>query len=542
MATSRLAHAKGVWRFIYVMASVSAALAAGAAMAEARPTAQSFPERYQEAIRSADNLIFDIQDALDDPWFGCEDLDLAADEVAASERTLKSLIAEADRTGQDIAAGKLRYTLAALSDTSDDIKPYCGNTLRIRGIRLRPFIEIGVVSQDVTGHKQRLAHDVNNTVAYDFANVDQKSSGSKFLLGMDIPLLPIGKSRLALGMSYAYTSLNSSASDSANGPFNAPGLGVGTNPNGFSTNSNNAVSYQYESDSIRHEFDVSAATRFRSGPVYFSPRIGGIFGVYTVDDKYTFNRPSPPSTFAGNYTTNSTVYTVGPYVQLGIDYRIPQSNVTLFGTGKAGFDYNWAKSNVSFELTSPSAFAELQNVSISDTKYTPNLSLEGGFKVDFGPWDAYLKGGIQYGRYVPNISIPGGGSLPMLNGETETEYSITAGLKADLSRLDKKPRRQLSYSDARLKRDIAQVGRLANGLRLYRYRYRWSDTVYVGVMAQEVALLKPNAVLRGPDGFLAVDYGRLGLRMMTWDEWLAAGACAQFPAAISNCRLEDEAG
>ena len=46
---------------------------------------------------------------------------------------------------------------------------------------------------------------------------------------------------------------------------------------------------------------------------------------------------------------------------------------------------------------------------------------------------------------------------------------------------------QFAVSDIRLKTDIAPVGQLANGLNLYRYRYLWSDTIYVGVMAQEVA-------------------------------------------------------
>jgi hypothetical protein len=75
-------------------------------------------------------------------------------------------------------------------------------------------------------------------------------------------------------------------------------------------------------------------------------------------------------------------------------------------------------------------------------------------------------------------------------------------------------------SDIRLKRDIAQVGELDSGI--YRYRYLWSDTIYVGVMAQEVAAVKPEAVLRGADGYLRVDYARLGLRLQTWDQWAAA--------------------
>ncbi len=79
-----------------------------------------------------------------------------------------------------------------------------------------------------------------------------------------------------------------------------------------------------------------------------------------------------------------------------------------------------------------------------------------------------------------------------------------------------------SPSDIRVKRDITQVGRLHNGLGLYRYRYLWSDTSYVGVMAQEVASVDEDAVVPGVDGYLRVDYARLGLRLQTWDEWIAA--------------------
>jgi outer membrane immunogenic protein len=77
-------------------------------------------------------------------------------------------------------------------------------------------------------------------------------------------------------------------------------------------------------------------------------------------------------------------------------------------------------------------------------------------------------------------------------------------------------------SDARLKRDITLVGRRDDGLGLYRYRYLWSDTVYVGVMAQEVALIHPDAVVRsGLDHYLRVDYGRLGLQLIILPEWEA---------------------
>jgi Protein of unknown function (DUF3300)/Chaperone of endosialidase len=77
-------------------------------------------------------------------------------------------------------------------------------------------------------------------------------------------------------------------------------------------------------------------------------------------------------------------------------------------------------------------------------------------------------------------------------------------------------------SDIRLKQDIVALGRLDNGLELYRFRYKGSDrTDYVGVMAQDVQQIEPSAVRRGPDGYLQVDYDQLGLKFMTWKEWLA---------------------
>jgi hypothetical protein len=79
---------------------------------------------------------------------------------------------------------------------------------------------------------------------------------------------------------------------------------------------------------------------------------------------------------------------------------------------------------------------------------------------------------------------------------------------------------QQTTSDIRLKRDIVEVGRLGNGIHLYHFRYNWADEEYVGVVAQEVTKVAPAAVSRGADGYLRVDYGKLGLRLETWDEWL----------------------
>jgi hypothetical protein len=82
-------------------------------------------------------------------------------------------------------------------------------------------------------------------------------------------------------------------------------------------------------------------------------------------------------------------------------------------------------------------------------------------------------------------------------------------------------------SDVRLKRDIEPLKQLDNGLTLYRYRYLWNDTAYVGVMAQDVAKVVPDAVVEGQDGYLRVLYDRLGLKFQTWQSWLASQSEAQ---------------
>ena len=78
-------------------------------------------------------------------------------------------------------------------------------------------------------------------------------------------------------------------------------------------------------------------------------------------------------------------------------------------------------------------------------------------------------------------------------------------------------------SDINSKHDIILLGRLDNGLGFYRYSYNGSDKVYVGVMAQEVQKVMPEAVEVGRDGYLRVHYEKLGLKFETYEHWVASG-------------------
>jgi hypothetical protein len=64
-------------------------------------------------------------------------------------------------------------------------------------------------------------------------------------------------------------------------------------------------------------------------------------------------------------------------------------------------------------------------------------------------------------------------------------------------------------SDRRLKENIVKVGELANGIAVYTYNFIGKKVREMGVMAQEVLPVMPEAVIVGDDGFYQVNYGML---------------------------------
>ena len=87
-------------------------------------------------------------------------------------------------------------------------------------------------------------------------------------------------------------------------------------------------------------------------------------------------------------------------------------------------------------------------------------------------------------------------------------------------------------SDIRLKHDVVLIGHLDNGLGFYRFAYNGSEKAYVGVLAQEVQSVEPDAVVVGRDGYLRVFYDKLGLKLQTYEQWIASGA--QIPSAAQQ--------
>lgn len=72
------------------------------------------------------------------------------------------------------------------------------------------------------------------------------------------------------------------------------------------------------------------------------------------------------------------------------------------------------------------------------------------------------------------------------------------------------------FSDMRLKENVSEIGKDAyTGLNLYHFSYinDPDDTMYEGVMAQEVLNFMPEAVALTEDGFFTVNYNMLGMEM-----------------------------
>lgn len=73
----------------------------------------------------------------------------------------------------------------------------------------------------------------------------------------------------------------------------------------------------------------------------------------------------------------------------------------------------------------------------------------------------------------------------------------------------------LTTNDERLKTDITRTGHNANRASIYTYRYIGTDTVFQDMMAQDAKCLRQNAVEITQDGFLVVDYDKIGAERRT---------------------------
>jgi hypothetical protein len=284
----------------------------------------------------------------------------------------------------------------------------------------------------------------------------------------------------------------------------------------------------------------------------------GLFGVFGGVGATHGNGDTAPLFFGNNGARHGVVGLEGQYYfsaltlygQGGYDASFSQDNDSIFngahawfvrGTARYFLDQNLMIEGTGLYANGAVAFRDFFGVALPDNNFNTWLwraklewrppawpvSLFATYEGSRTHYDSNAFFGFTSERVTDNRVMGGirlylGQDTLFANDRNGTTLDIIDPLGTPTSPVMLQPTGFVPIvSDARLKRDVALIGRRNDGLGLYRYRYLWSDTVYVGVMAQEVALIHPDAVVHGFDGFLRVDYPRLGLRLMTLPQWEA---------------------
>jgi hypothetical protein len=274
--------------------------------------------------------------------------------------------------------------------------------------------------------------------------------------------------------------------------FEAELLDDGFFQNGESVNSFSAVGHLY----AQNQTDALGVYGGASSLFYASGWTGGVEGQIYLS-KFTLDGSLGFASIQGGGSTGWGAKLGGRY------YFDPNTKLSIYGNFSSADGENlWGVSGAVEHRFAASPWSLFVKASWNT--------------VNGGPSDTEVLGGVRVSLDAPNSTLESHDMAVPWQTEPQTDFFNA-----------------FSVSDVRLKRDIVLIDHLPNGLGLYRYRYLWSDTVYVGVMAQEVAKAVPEAVVAGADGFLRVNYALLGTTLMTWDQWVAAKAGRVAPIAIA---------
>jgi hypothetical protein len=109
------------------------------------------------------------------------------------------------------------------------------------------------------------------------------------------------------------------------------------------------------------------------------------------------------------------------------------------------------------------------------------------------------------------MSVVGSNNWGSATNGTETEtktpsaWDTISGLMSSAGSAAQGGAKLMAFSDRRVKEDITRIGTLDNGLPLYTFRYIGEARLNVGLMAQDVELVNPDAV-SDFHGIKVVDY------------------------------------
>ena len=113
-------------------------------------------------------------------------------------------------------------------------------------------------------------------------------------------------------------------------------------------------------------------------------------------------------------------------------------------------------------------------------------------------------GVTQYNQQAPDIA---GLMQSNYNSQMQQHNQQQSGLSSGLFSLGSAAMKAGMFgSDRRIKKDIKQVGKLDNGLPVYLFRYLGDAAYQIGLMAQDVEQVNPDAVRETASGIKMVNY------------------------------------
>lgn len=101
---------------------------------------------------------------------------------------------------------------------------------------------------------------------------------------------------------------------------------------------------------------------------------------------------------------------------------------------------------------------------------------------------------------------------------------------------------KVALSEKRIKTNITKLEPLTSGLNLYSYQYRTDPTVYVGLLATELAANErfSQFVVHMGEGHYTINYGAMKLHQITMDDYKRDGAKAvieETNIALQNSKI-----
>ena len=270
--------------------------------------------------------------------------------------------------------------------------------------------------------------------------------------------------------------------------------------------------------------------------IRISWRLGGMFGRTHEESTTHFNAANGAANIDVDYTDELSAFRFGALVGTDVTYQL-NKRFGFFADTELRFIFNSA--NGSSSLTAPlTACATGCRIDLSDSSFDVGFRLGGGVNVAINDNVNAVFGGAFETWQAPTMFYPientGPAAIPAsIKWQRRNSLTVSASVRFELP-----PGSSGRYtSDRRLKRDIHLLTTLDSGIRLYAFRYLWSEEVRVGVMAQDLLAdaRYADAAIMTPSGYYVVDYARLGLRMTTLDAWLTEG----MEAVLLRAKPED---